>query len=152
VTLFSDGIAIAEYPCITGGSVKDPRQYGGLTPAIEWEMIEMIEVRTLRGRKPFAMARLVPTDPDYAKRHYPNRTFHRLEIDPFMTHEAGRSTGCPSILPSHWAQARQALNTAWQANGGSLVWQVVEKEDARLSEMFDTLALMAAFAPCQEVG
>ena len=127
LTLYQDGEAIRSWDCITGGSQLDPHAYGGVTPPIFWEMIEPIQMRTLtESNQRLEMARIVPCYAEEAAQ-YPKRTFDRLENDPFMIHVAGRSTGCIAVLSSVWRDCVSDLNSAWQANKGSLVVHVIEE-------------------------
>lgn len=109
--LYKDKTLVGEWECITGHNETNPKAYGGLTPTMEWVMIEKIENRKHPSRgSNFSFARIIPLG---NKEEWKNRTF---EIDrwPFMIHISGKSTGCIAILPKDWSACRQALNKAFE--------------------------------------
>ena len=115
---------VGQWDVITGGSILDPKEYGGLTPPIHWVMIEPIASRQLDSRSySMRLARLTPLGKE--KDEYPNRTFYNLEVDPFMIHPAGTSTGCVCILEDQFDKAEIAINEAF-ANS-SFIITVIDK-------------------------
>ena len=97
---------IGQWSVITGGSVLDPADYGGLTPPIDWVMIEPIALRQLEGRsEPSLLARLIPTG--CAKSNYSKRTFYNLKVDPFTLIYGDRSSGSIVFTGDDFEQAQQ---------------------------------------------
>lgn len=124
-----------EAPCITGGSKLDPRSYGGLTPPIQWEIAEPIQSRRLsQANRSLVMARMKPCDLAAARHDYPNRTFERMELDPYMLHWAGISSGCVAIPSPYWSSFPPLFNEALKANGGIIKLGVYEREDLHQEE------------------
>lgn len=108
--LFKDNELIYDCEVITGGSVLDSHEYGGLTPEVDWVMIENIQ----RRRHPstgriFEMARLIPLAPGFEK--FKKRTIDIMGY-PFMTHGMGISTGCPGPLHRYFPRYKRELNEA----------------------------------------
>lgn len=111
------------WPVITGGHIVEPKQYGGLTPPMDWLMVEPIAYREHPQGHKLEMARIVPVG--WQKALYPKRTYD-LERAPFMIHVAGRSSGCIAIAPEHWREAVRAINTAFSES--SFVIGVYEED------------------------
>jgi len=118
-----DDQVVGEWDCITGGGRLDPTEYGGVTPPIGYNMVEMIESRKHPKGHTMTMARIYPLDRDDVGL-YGNRTF-QLDGWPFMIHAAGSSTGCIGVV--QWREARRVINEAWIANGGYLEIEVREE-------------------------
>jgi hypothetical protein len=115
--LYKNFQIFAGWECITGGNQTDPTEYGGLTPPINWIMIEPIRERKhpsiKRGGEPLVldMARIIPVG--IGASVYSRRTYG-IDRDPFMIHPAGSSTGCIAIDRLVWDEAKTVLNNAWR--------------------------------------
>lgn len=102
---------VFECQIITGGNQISPHEYGGLTPSVNWTMIESIKRRRHPNTgKMMEMCRIIPIDS--GKIYYNKRTFG-IENYPFMIHKAGRSTGCIAIKED-WGKAKRVLNQAFK--------------------------------------
>lgn len=110
LSLFRGSETINRWPVITGGRQPDAKILGGITPPIEWVMIEPIRTRAHPKGRTMNMARIIPFGPE--KSVYRNRTFS-IHDWPFMIHEAGSSTGCIAVLPDYWRDCRRHLNQAY---------------------------------------
>lgn len=108
--LYKDEDLVGEWKVITGGKETDPKVYGGLTPPLEWVMIEPIASRKHPQGHKMEMARIIPFGSD--KSHFPKRTFS-IHHWPFMLHVAGTSTGCIAVARKDWVACKKALNEAF---------------------------------------
>tara|TARA_Y100000310_G_scaffold280952_1_gene301059 strand:+ start:1579 stop:2004 length:426 start_codon:yes stop_codon:yes gene_type:complete len=111
--LYNGDTLVGEWSCITGGEITDPATYGGLTPPIQWMMVEPIKLRRHPQGHTMEMARLLPLWE--GKSLYPKRSYE-LDGWPFMIHAAGSSSGCIAIHGGQWREAVEALNRAWAEN------------------------------------
>lgn len=111
ITLYKNYDIFDTWECYTGGKKLDPHQYGGLTPPLNYMMVELIEYR----KHPMFdysldMARILPVG--CGKAAYPKRTWD-ISRDPFMLHPyKTKSTGCPTPLPKYWDSFKRAFNKA----------------------------------------
>lgn len=108
--LYKDFELYDKYNCITGGDIKDPFTLSGLTPPLNWIMIEPIQYRKHPRGHMMDMARIIPVG--LGKTIYHKRTY-AIDQVPFMIHKAGRSTGCIAIAADQWEEAKKAINSAW---------------------------------------
>jgi len=110
LSLFKNDELVGQWDVITGGAEANAYKLGGLTPPIEWIMIEPIAYRRHPKGHRMEMARLIPVGD---KTEYSNRTFS-IHDWPFMIHVAGRSSGCPAIRKDQWKECKKALNAAFE--------------------------------------
>lgn len=111
--LWNGDTLVHQWRVYTGGQKLDPAEYGGLTPPIQWVMVEPITMRLHPQGHKLEMARILPLWE--GKRRYPQRTYE-LDGWPFMIHAAGQSSGCIAIHGGQWREAVEALNRAYHAN------------------------------------
>lgn len=111
------GHAIDCFEVITGGKETDCEKYGGLTPCIDFVMIETIDFRVHPStKKTMDMARIVPIT---GKEPYTRRTFD-IDKYPFMLHRAGISTGCIAIV-NRWPAFKTIINEIFEKYGLSIL-------------------------------
>lgn len=124
------GEVLAYGPMITGPRHKlNPTEYSNITPPGIWYPTQTLKNREhLRGGK-FTFSILIP-DPETRAEH-PKRTYDPLRTDPFMSHYAGSSTGCPSCLPVWWSEYKKAWNDSF--NKGLFI-EIIDEEDVDLSK------------------
>lgn len=129
-TFYKDGEAQDHGPMITGKrDVLDPKEYGGVTPPGEWCPVETLEKRPhLRGDE-FTYSRLLPIGEQ--RTTHSRRTYGIHIKDPFMSHYAGSSSGCPSCLPVWWDKYKKLFNQAFKEG---LLISVEESDDVNLDE------------------
>ena len=91
----SNGALLDTCDVVTGHHQLDPEKYGGQTPPGLYVLIKQVE-RRKTGHYDQVCSILFPCDD--LEYDYEDRTFWRLEVDPFRWHHTsksgGRSTGC----------------------------------------------------------
>lgn len=123
------GEVLASGPMVTGPRNKlDPKEYGSITPPGEWFPVEPLGKRPYPDVGPSTFSRLMPLDGQQVT--HPKRTYGIHRTDPFMSHYAGSSTGCPSCLPSWWGDYKKVFNESFEKG---LVLSITDSDDVDLS-------------------
>jgi len=112
-TIYRDDTPIACFPCITGGDILDPTEYGGICPAVKLYMVTEIYPHIEPSREQMDFCQILPIDLKETQELFPKRTWQRPG-DWFKIHAMGRSTGCIGPAHFYWDYAKSWLNQAYK--------------------------------------
>jgi hypothetical protein len=126
--------AIASWPCITGGAILDPKEYGGIIPPVAVQMVTDIYPHVETGRPELDFAQIIPINARFVQEKYPLRTWYN-EGDWFKIHPMGVSTGCIGPTSEYWEYCKEQLNLAVQhALANDYIFQIVIKDQLSMAE------------------